>query len=115
MLKKQAAELLGVTPARVSQLIRDGYLKPSPDGSVSAAAVEHCRQHAPVAWQVPGAKSGRRSAEQAEQDRIDLLWCAVAAKMAAAGYRDWQAWHCRDTFRALKKSINAVDGRLMGD
>ena len=115
MLKKEAAELLGVTPARVSQLIRDGYLKPSPDGSVSAAAVEHCRQHAPVAWQVPGAKSGRRTSAQAERERLDQLWHAVAAKMAAAGYRDWQAWHCRDTFRALKRCINAVDGRLMGD
>lgn len=115
MLKKQAAELLGVTPARVSQLIRDGYLKPSPDGSVTAAAVEHCRQHAPVAWQDPGAKSGRRSAEQAERERLDHLWHAVAAKMAAAGYRNWQAWHCRDVFRDLKRSINAVDRRLMGD
>ena len=115
MLKKEAAELLGVTPARVSQLIRDGFLKTSHDGSVSAAAVEHCRRHAPVAWQVPGAKSGRRSAEQAQRERMDQLWCAVAAKMAAAGYRDWQAWDCRHAFRALKRSINAVDRRLMGD
>lgn len=115
MLKKQAAELLGVTPARVSQLIRDGFLKPSPDGSVTAAAVEHCRHHAPVAWQVPGAKSGRRSTEQAERERLDHLWCAVAAKMAGLGYREWQAWHCRDVFRDLKRCINAVDGRLMGD
>jgi hypothetical protein len=115
MLKRQAAELLGVSPARVSQLIRDGYLKPSPDGSITAAAVEHCRRHAPVAWQIPGAKSGRKSAAQAELERKDRLWRAVAAKMVGKGYQGWQAWHCRDTFRDLKRCIQAVDGRLLGD
>ena len=85
MLKRQAAELLGVTPARVSQLIRDGYLKPSPDGSITAAAVEHCRRHAPIAWQVSGLKSGRRSAAQAERERLDRLWYAVASKMVCRG------------------------------
>jgi hypothetical protein len=115
MLKRQAAELLGVSPARVSQLIRDGYLRPSPDGSITAAAVEHCRQHAPVAWQVPGLKSGRKSAAQAERERLNRLWHAVAAKMAGKGYQGWQAWHCRDTFRDLKACISVVDQRLMGD
>ena len=91
MLKRQAAELLGVSPARVSQLIRDGYLKPSPDGSITAAAVEHCRRHAPVAWQIPGAKSGRKSTAQAERERKGRHWKAVAAKMAGKGYKDWQA------------------------
>ena len=67
MLKRQAAESLGVSPARVSQLIRDGYLKPSPDGSIMAAAVEHCSQHAPVAWQPAAIRSGRRSVAQAER------------------------------------------------
>lgn len=113
MLKREAADLLGVSPARVSQLIRDGFLKPSADGSISAAAVEHCRHHAPVAWQIPGAKSGRKSAAQAEQERLNQLWRAVAAKMAGLGYRDWQSWHCRDMFRDLKRCINAVDARLM--
>jgi len=110
MLKRQAAELLGVSPARVSQLIRDGYLKPSPDGSITAAAVEHCRRHAPVAWQIPGAKSGRKSAVQAERERLDQLWYAVAIKMAGAGYKGWQAWHCRDTWRDLKRCIQAEVG-----
>ena len=115
MLKRQAAELLGVSPARVSQLIRDGYLKPSPDGSITAAAVEHCRRHAPVAWQVPGMKSGRKSAAQAEGERRDRLWRAVASKMAGLGYEGWQGRHCRKTFRDLKACISAVDQRLMGD
>jgi hypothetical protein len=91
MLKRQAAELLGVSPARVSQLIRDGFLTPSPNGSITAAAVEHCRRHAPVAWQIPGAKSGRKSAAQAERERLDQLWYAVATKMAATGYKGWLA------------------------
>ena len=115
MLKRQAAESLGVSPARVSQLIRDGYLKPSPDGSITAAAVEHCRQHAPVAWQPAGIRSGRRSAAQAERERLDRLWYAVASKMVARGYKDWQGMHCRDTYRDLKACISAVDGRLIGD
>jgi DNA-binding transcriptional regulator YdaS (Cro superfamily) len=115
MLKKQAAELLGVSPARVSQLIRDGYLSPEPNGSVTAAAVEHCRRHAPIAWQPAGVRSGRRSAAQTERDRLDQLWYVVATKMAAAGYEGWQAWHCRDTWRDLKRCIQAVDARLMGD
>lgn len=115
MLKRQAAESLGISPARVSQLIRDGHLKPSSDGSITAAAVEHCRQHAPVAWQPAGIRSGRRSAAQAERERLDQLWYCVATKMAAAGYKGWQAWHCRATFRDLKRSIEAVDGRLMED
>jgi DNA-binding transcriptional regulator YdaS (Cro superfamily) len=113
MLKRQAAELLGVSPARVSQLIRDGYLIPEPDGSITAAAVEHCRQHAPVAWQVPGAKSGRKSASQAERERIDQLWHAVALKMASLGYKGLQARHCCATFRDLKACISAVDYRLL--
>jgi hypothetical protein len=115
MLKRQAAELLGVSPARVSQLIRDGYLTPEPDGSVTAAAVEHCRCHAPIAWQPAGVRSGRRPAAQAERDRLDQLWYAVATKMAAAGYKGWQAWHCRDIFRDLKKCIKKVDERLIND
>jgi hypothetical protein len=115
MLKRQAAEMLGISPARVSQLIRDGYLKPSPDGSITAAAVEHCRRHAPVTWQVPGMKSGRKSAAQHERERLDRLWYAVASKMAGKGYKGWQGRHCRGTFRDLKACISAVDQRLMGD
>ena len=115
MLKRQAAELLGVSPARVSQLVRDGHLQVEPDGSITREAVEHCRQHAPVAWQHPQMRSGRKSAAQAERERLDALWFLVAQKMRIAGYEGWQSWHARDTFRALKACIRAVDDRLMDD
>ena len=115
MLKRQAAQMLGVSPARVSQLVRDGHLQAEPDGSITKAAVDYCRRHAPVAWQHPEARSGRRSAVQAERERLDQLWYAVAMKMRARGYSDWQSWHCRDTFRALKACIRAIDVRLLDD
>jgi len=115
VLNKEAVELLGVSPARVSQLICDGYLTPEPDGSVTASAGEHCRRHPPSAWQSAGVRSGRRSAAQAERDRLDQLWYIVASKMAAAGFEGWQAWHCHDTWRDLKRCIQAVDGMLLGD
>ncbi len=83
--------------------------------TITRAPVEHCRRHAPVAWQIPGAKSGRKSTAQAERERKGRHWKAVAAKMAGKGYKDWQSWHCRDTFRDLKACISAVDQRLMGD
>jgi hypothetical protein len=49
---------------RMSQPVRDGHLKPSADDSINAKAVENCRRHAPVAWQVSALKSGRKSAAQ---------------------------------------------------
>jgi hypothetical protein len=60
-------------------------------------------------------KSGRESAAQAERERKDRLWKAVAAKMAGKGYQGLQGWHCRDTLRHLKACISAVDQRLMRD
>jgi hypothetical protein len=35
--------------------------------------------------------------------------------MAAQGYKGWHAWQCRDTFRDLKHSSQAVDGGLLVD
>jgi excisionase family DNA binding protein len=61
VLKKQAAELLGVSPQRISQLIRDGHLRPERDGSITREEVERCRQKAAVAWRPPYMdKGGRR-------------------------------------------------------
>lgn len=62
MLKKEAAALLGVTPARVSQLIAKGHLHPEPDGTISAAEVDRCRRREPINWQPPYMRSGRRPA-----------------------------------------------------
>lgn len=92
MLKREAAELLGVSPARISQLIRDGYLKPTPDGSITTAALEHCRRHAPVAWQVTGAKSVEgpprrwsKTGSIGSGMRWPLRWPNLATKAGRAG------------------------------
>lgn len=113
MLKKEAASLLGVTPARVSQLIRDGSLKPEADGSVTEAAVEQCRRS--VAWQHPEMKSGRKSAAQHERERRDLLWCSVTSKLRGQGYRDWQYGQVRQTWRDFRTAIRAVAPELIED
>jgi len=60
-------------------------------------------------------RSGRRSAALTERDRLDQLLYVVATMIASKGYKGWQAWHCRDTWRDLKRCIQAVDGWLMGD
>lgn len=64
MLKKAAAMLLGVSPARVSQLIRDGHLHPEEDGNLTYEEVERCRCQEPIAWQMACARSGRRPAQR---------------------------------------------------
>ena len=83
--------------------------------TITRAPVANYRRNAPVSWQVHDLKSGRKSAAQAERERLNRLWHAVAAKMAVKGYKVWEAWHCCDTFRDLKGCIGAVDQRLMGD
>jgi DNA-binding transcriptional regulator YdaS (Cro superfamily) len=113
VLKKEAAALLGVTPARVSQLIRDRYLVPEADGSVSEAAVERCRRS--VAWQHPGMKSGRKSAAQHESERRDRLWYSVAVRLRGQGYRDWQCGQVRQTWRDFRAAIIAVAPELIED
>lgn len=81
--------------------------------TITRAPVEHCRRHAPVAWQIPGAKSGRKSTAQAERERKDRLWKAVAAKMAGKGYQGWVSWHCRYTFRHLKTGISGASEAIL--
>jgi hypothetical protein len=115
MLKRQAAEMLGVTPARVSQLIRDGYLVPEPDGSVTVAEVERCKRNAPVSWQSAGMKSGRKSAATHERERRDSLWYAVASKLRGQGYSSWQYNQVRETWRDFRAAIRAVAPELMED
>jgi len=115
MLKRQAAEMLGVTPARVSQLIRDGYLVPERDGSVTVAEVERCKRNAPVAWQSQSMKSGRKSAAQHERERRDSLWYAVASKLRGKGYSSWSYAEVRATWRDFRAAIRSVDSVLIED
>jgi hypothetical protein len=116
MLKVQAAELLGITPARVSQLIKDGYLVPEPDGTVTVEEVDRCRRRAPIRWQSPGMRSGRKSKATHERERKDRLWYAVASKLRGMGYSSaWTHAQVRDTFRDFRTCIRAVNPELIED
>ena len=115
MLKSKAAEMLGISPARVSQLIRDKHLRPEPDGSISVIEVERCRREAPVSWQSQGMKSGRKSAAQHERERRDSLWYAVASKLRGQGYSQWTHAQVRETWRDFRAAIRAVDSVLIED
>ena len=113
MLKSKAAALLGITPARVSQLIRDKHLRPEPDGSISVAEVERCRREAPVAWQSTGHKSGRKSAAQHERERKDLLWYKIGVKLRGRGYSGWTSAQVRQTWQDFRAAIRAVAPDLL--
>jgi glutathione S-transferase len=54
--------------------------------TITRAPVANYRRNASVSRQVPGLKSDRKSAAQAERERLNRLWHAVAAKMAGKGY-----------------------------
>jgi DNA-binding transcriptional regulator YdaS (Cro superfamily) len=115
MLKVKAAEMLGVSPARVSQLIRDGHLHPQADGTIAVAEVERCKREAPVHWQSAGMRSGRKSAAQHERERRDSLWYAVASKLRGKGYSQWTHAQVRETWRDFRAAIRAVDPALIED
>ena len=117
MLKKQAAVLLGISPARVSQLIRDQQLRPEPDGSITTAEVERCRREASVAWQSAGLKSGRKSAATHERERKDLLWHNVGVKLRGRGYSSWTYSQIRQAWQDFRAAIKEVDksGALLDD
>ena len=115
MLKSKAAALLGVSPARVSQLIRDKHLRPEPDGSITVGEVERCRREAPVSWQSAGMKSGRKSAAQHERERRDSLWYAVSSKLRGRGYSSWSYAQVRQTWQDFRAAIREVDSALIED
>lgn len=60
ILKKEAAEILGVSAGRVSHLIRDGVLQEVEGRRLSRAQVLEVKAQSAIRWQVVGAKSGRR-------------------------------------------------------
>ena len=86
---------------------------PEAEGSVTEAAVEHCRRS--VAWQVPGMKSGRKSAAQHERELRDSLWYAVASKLRGQGYKNWQSGQLRQTWRDFRSAIRSVAPELIED
>ena len=117
MLKSKAAELLNITPARVSQLIKAGHLRPEPDGSITVAEVERCKRQAPVHWQSAGMKSGRKSAATHERERKDLLWHNVGVKLRGRGYSSWTYSQIRQAWQDFRAAIKEVDksGALLDD
>jgi len=60
ILKKEAAEILGVSAGRISHLIRDGVLQEVEGRRLSRAQVLEVKAKAAIKWQVDGVKSGRR-------------------------------------------------------
>jgi hypothetical protein len=115
MLKSKAAAMLGVTPARISQLIKAGHLRPEPDGSITVGEVERCRKEAPVSWQTASMKSGRKSAAQHERERRDSLWYAVSSKLRGRGYSSWSYAQVRQTWQDVRAAIQEVDSALIED
>jgi hypothetical protein len=117
MLKVKAAEMLGVSPARVSQLIKNGHLHPQADGSITVSEIERCRREAPVSWQSAGMKSGRKSAAQHERERKDLLWYNIGVKLRGRGYPSWTSAQIREAFQDFRDTIKEVDpsGALLDD
>ena len=86
LLKKDAATALGITAARVSQLIRDGHLRPDPDGLITPEEVQRCKREAPVAWQLPGYKSGRPSDAELKERSAWRAWAQVEGQLARDGW-----------------------------
>jgi hypothetical protein len=117
MLKSKAAKLLGVSPARISQLIKAGHLRPEQDGSITVAEVERCRRDAPVSWQSTGMKSGRKSAATHERERKDLLWHNIGVKLRGRGYNSWTYAQIREVWQDFRAAILEVDpsGALLND
>jgi hypothetical protein len=115
MLKSKAAAMLAVTPARISQLIKAGHLRPEPDGSITVGEVERCRKEAPVSWQTASMKSGRKSAAQHERERRDSLWYAVSSKLRGRGYSSWSYAQVRQTWQDFRAAIQEVDSALIED
>jgi hypothetical protein len=58
ILKKEAAEILGVSPGRVSQLITAGVLQEVAGRKLSRAQVLQAKANAAIRWHTPGVKSG---------------------------------------------------------
>jgi len=104
LFKKDAAALLGVTPARVSQLIRDGYLMPGPDGLISPDEVERCRRDAPIAWQLPGCKSGRPSHAELRERQAWRAWAQVEGQLARDGW-DLRSDKARELWPLFRSAV----------
>ncbi len=86
ILKKEAAEILGVSAGRISHLIRDGLLQEVEGRHLSRAQVLEVKAKAAIRWQVEGAKSGRptRSKPPAEPPASLEVWRRAGREVVAA-------------------------------
>ena len=105
MLKTQAAARLGVTKARVSQLIRDGHLRPDDQGLITAQELQRFKREAPIKFQHPGCRSGRRSAAQQQADAEAARWSRVAFDLYQQG---WKLLPGREMKRVWQELNDAV-------
>jgi hypothetical protein len=83
ILKKEAAELLGVSAGRVSHLIRDGVLQEVEGRRLSRAQVLEVKAKAAIRWQVEGVKSGRRKQAEPPTEPLEVGRRAVREAVAA--------------------------------
>jgi len=113
LLKREVAELLGVTPARVSQLVRDGHLRPEADGRILESEVDRCRRCEPIRWQMPCLKSGRRSAAKEQALADARRW--VAVEVALNGYWSLSAAQWQEVAQRLFPAMKAAGLRLPTD
>jgi hypothetical protein len=103
--KCDCAEILGVSRARISQLVRDGHLHPEPDGKVLESELDRCRRCEPINWQIPCLKSGRRSAAVERERREQLAWFNV--ELALRDYWGLSSAQWREVSRRLYAAMQA--------
>ena len=106
MLKTQAAARLGVTKARVSQLIRDGHLRPDDQGLITAQELQRFKREAPIKFQHPGCRSGRRSAAQRQAEAEAAAWSRVAFDLHGLGWKLLPGKEVQRIWRELNASID---------
>jgi len=111
--KCDCADALGVSRARISQLIRDGHLHPEPDGRVLESELDRCRRCEPINWQAKFMKSGRRSAATEQARSHARRWVAVEAQLQ--DYWPLSAGQWQEVAQQLFAAMKAAGLRLPTD
>jgi transposase len=105
LLRREVADLLGVSIGRVSQLVKAGNLRLAPDGRITPEEVQRCRREEAINWAHPQAKGGRPSrAEIAKREEI-TRWLKVRYAMEHEGWGDLHAEQWRRLFQSLIAAV----------